>query len=375
MRALAVVVLAACNAPVDYPSPRLAGFGLHRAPLYVVNDLMPSRDLPLLIAHPRLGQPAIRKPGESFDVGWLGGDPLPRATLDGDDLVLQNIECEEQICHATAIAPSSLGLHKLCIGSDCSDSALAVVSDYHDPARIVQLSDAHVGDGSIDEWRAVVDAVNRESADVVVFTGDAADTGLEKDLTDFWSEFSRLNKPAFMVTGNHDMDNAGLDRFLLKVGPELDWSARYGGLKLIGFSDGQDLDDGDHVGTLSESSGPDDSQASWLITQLDNTPSVVMFHHPIYNALFATTGPERDELLRMITRDSVREVLVGHVHITQVYDRDGESRGLSTDSQVVDWPRWPLHYTCARATINGDGYALHTVGSDHVEYRWVSLDR
>jgi predicted phosphodiesterase len=372
---VALFLLIGCNAPIDYPSPRLAGFGLHRAPLYVVNDLMPSRNLPILIAHPRLGQPAIKKPGEPFDVGWLGDDVLPRATLDGDQLALSDIACKQQICHATAIAPSSPGLQRLCVGGDCSDSALAVVSEYHDPARIIQLSDAHLGDSSVDEWRAVVDAVNRESADLVVFTGDAADTGLDSQLTDFWNEFSRLNKPAFMVTGNHDMDNGGLDRFLLKVGPELDYSARYGNLKLIGLSDGQDLDDGDHLGTLSESSGPDETQAGWLITQLDDTPTLVMFHHPLYNALFATTGPERDELLRMVTRDSVREVLVGHVHITQVYDRDGESRGLSTDSEVVDWERWPLHYTCARATINGDGYALHTVGTDHVEYRWVSLGR
>jgi predicted phosphodiesterase len=374
VRAL-VFLLVGCNAPIDYPSPRLAGFGLHRAPLYVVSDLMPAHDQPILIAHPRLGQPAIRKPGEPFDVGWLGADLLPQATLDGDELALRDIACKEMICHATAIAPSTLGLHRLCVGADCSDSAVAVVSEYHDPARILQLSDAHLGDSSAGEWAAVIDAVNRESADVVVFTGDAADTGLDWQLEQFWSEFSRLNKPAFMVTGNHDMDNGGLDRYLLQIGPELDWSARYGALKFIGFSDGQDLDDGDHVGTLSESSGPDETQTAWLITQLDDTPAVVLFHHPIYNALFATVGPDRDELLRMVTRDSVREVLVGHVHITQVYDRDGESRGLSTDAEVVDWSRWPLHYTCARSTINGDGYALHTVGSDHVEYRWVSLDR
>src|SRR5207247_8070146 len=122
-------------------------------------------------------------------------------------------------------------------------------------------------------------------------------------LEDFWREFQRLSLPAFMVTGNHDMDDGGLDRYLLTVGPELDFSARYGSLKLIGLSSGQDLDDGDHPGTLSESGGPDQSQAGWLAAALGGSdPTLVAFHHPLYNALFATVGPERDELLRLVTR-------------------------------------------------------------------------
>jgi hypothetical protein len=181
----------------------------------------------------------------------------------------------------------------------------------------------------------------------------------------------------FVVTGNHDMDNGGLDDHLLDVGPELDYVAHYGGLKLVGFSSGQDLDDGHHLGRLSESSGPDDSELSWMGGALagpdPDAPTVVFFHHPLYNGLFGTVGGARDDLLRLVTRDSVRAVLVGHVHITEVYDRDGESRGLSTDGQVVDSWRWPLHYTCSRSTNYGDGFAVHQIGAEHVEYHWVAL--
>jgi Calcineurin-like phosphoesterase len=387
--ALAVVALAVlwgCNQAIDYPSPALVGFGLHNAPKYVATDLMPSRGLRLLIAHPRLGQPAIRRAGEPFDVGWIAPGQAAvaaEALLDEAPLALADPSCDEDgICHATAVAPAAPGLHSLCIvnGDDraCSVSALAVVDSYHAPARIADVSDAHVGDGdSLGEWSHVVDTINAQAPDLVFFTGDGADTGLPDQLDGFYRELERLLAPAFVVTGNHDMDNGGLDHFLLVVGPELDFVARYGGLKLVGLSDGQDLDDGHHVGTLSEGGGPDASQREWLASALDgDDPTVIGFHHPLYNGLFGTAGPDtRQAMLDLVTRDSMRIVMVGHVHLTEVYDRDGESRGLSTSADDVPPERWPLHYTCSRATIHGDGFALHTVGDDQVSYRWVSLGR
>jgi 3',5'-cyclic AMP phosphodiesterase CpdA len=254
-----------------------------------------------------------------------------------------------------------------------------VVTRYADPARIVQLADAHVGDGAAaDEWRHVVDAVNalQPPADLVLFTGDGADEGYAWQRTGFLAELARIEAPVYAVTGNHDLDHGGTDGWLLEVGPELDYVARYGSLRLVGFSSGQDLDDGNHLGRLSEAGGPDASQLAWLAQALDgDAPTVVFFHHPLYNGLFGTVGPARETLLRLVTRDSVRAVMVAHVHHSEVYDRDGESRGLSTGSQVVSSWRWPLHYTCSRVTINGDGFALHQIGAEHVEYRWVGLSR
>jgi hypothetical protein len=385
-RVAVLLALVGCNQAIDYPSPALIGFGLHNAPKYVAEDLMPARGLRMLIAHPRLGQPAIRRAGEPFDVEWIApglAAVAAEALLDEAPLALTDRSCDEDgICHATAVAPSAPGLHSLCIvngdDKDCSVSALAVVASYAAPALIADVSDAHVGDGnSLGEWGPVIDAINAQSPDVVLFTGDGADTGLPDQLDDFYRELERLHAPTFVVTGNHDMDNGGLDHFLLVIGPELDYTAHYGALKLVGLSDGQDLDDGHHVGTLSEGGGPDATQLAWLGGALDgDDPTVIFFHHPLYNGLFGTAGPDtRGKLLDLVTRDSMRVVMVGHVHLTQVYDRDGESRGLSTSSDDVPFERWPLHYTCSRATIHGDGFALHTVGADQVSYRWISLGR
>ncbi len=387
--ALTALVLgsAGCNQPIDYPPLALDQLGLHQAPQYLARDLLPARGVTELLLHPRMGQAAIRRGGEPFDVSYIGGLGV-QVLLDGDGpspapLPVNNLTCDvDGICAGTAQAPFALGLHTVCTQRGgaapvCSPAALDIVAAYHDPALVADISDMHVGDGdSLAGWGHVVDALNAldPPPDLVIFSGDGADTGEETQRQGFLSQLVRLQLPSFVVTGNHDMDNGGLDGFLLEVEGELDYQAHYGNLRLVGLSTGQDLDDGHHLGRLSDSGGPDASQLAWLATALDgDDPTIVFFHHPLYNGLFGTVGPARDALLNLVTRDAVRAVLVGHVHITEVYDRDGENRGLSTASDTVAPERWPLHYTCSRSTNYGDGYALLHIGQERVDYRWVGL--
>src|SRR5262249_56459186 len=165
--------------------------------------------------------------------------------------------------------------------------------------------------------------------DLVIFTGDGADTGDADQRTAFVAQLARLRAPVFVVTGNHDYDHRGLDGHLLDVGPELDFVAAYGGLRLIGFSSGQDLDDGAHLTTVAESDGPDASQLRWLADVLGDgaAPTIVFMHHPVYNGLYATIGPDaRDQVKALVTRDNVLAVLTGHIHTNAVFDADGNSR-------------------------------------------------
>lgn len=387
--ALALASCAACgpgNSPVDYPPPPLHDLGLHDAPIYTVTHLMPTRGIAVMLAHPRLTQPAIRQVGETLDVGWLAADPAARAatiTIDGAAVTADPPVCDDVgVCHAALAVPAlAPGRHELCVeapvGHDCAAGALAVVERYADPPTIVQFSDAHVGDGSsLAVLGPVIDAISTAHPDFVVFTGDAADTGLIDQRSAFLGQLARLEVPVFEITGNHDYDHGGIDGYLIDVGPELDFEARYGAVALIGLSSGQDLDDGNHDTTISESSGPDPGQLDWLAGALDDaTPTIVMLHHPIYNGLFATVGPDaRDRLRDLVTRDNVRAVLAGHTHISAVFDADGNSRGLSTDAESdVDRARWPLHYIAARATRGDGGFAVLHLGSSHVDYAWRDL--
>ena len=391
--AAVTLILWACgpgNGPADYPPPPLADLGLHQAPTYVARNLMPVRQLPLVLAHPRLGQPAIRLAGETVDVGWIAptmaGQVMQIALADGTWLGAGAGDCDSDgVCHlAIALPALAPGLYGVCVSGPgepptCSPNALAIVAAYHDPATVVQLSDAHIGDDdNAAVLASVIDAIDARvpAPDFVVFTGDAADTGQPDQRATFLAEIARLRVPAFFVTGNHDYDHTGIDGHLLEVGPELDYRAMYGGLALVGVSSGQDLDDGEHDTTLSESSAPDHSQLAWMASVLsdDGPPTIVFFHHPVYNALFATLGPRsRDEVKALVTRPSVRAVLAGHTHITAVFDAEGNSRGLSLDSDTVPSSRWPLHYVSARSTRGAGGYAVLHLGTARVDYQWVEL--
>lgn len=375
------------NIPADYAPPELRELGLHQAPLYVARTLMPDRGIGLLLAHPRLGQPAIRMAGETFEVSWIApafGGPAEISLSTGLALADGDGICDRDgICHLEMPAPAMpAGLYGLCIrlgnAEQCSPGALAIADAYADTATIVQISDSHVGDGhSLDVFARVIDAIDAIDPPpaFAIFTGDATNDGIEDQRADFIAQLSRLTVPVYAVTGNHDYDAFGIEGHLIDVGPELDIEAWYGGLHLVGVSSGQDLDDGDHNTTISESSGPDASQLAWLKTVFDrSSPTVAFFHHPIYNALFATLGPDsRDDVKSLVTRSNMRAVLAGHTHTTAVFDADGDSRGLSLDSGTVPSERWPLHYVAARTTNSNGGYAVLHVGATHVDYRWVEL--
>jgi 3',5'-cyclic AMP phosphodiesterase CpdA len=286
------------------------------------------------------------------------------------------------ICHAEFATPAlPLGLHELCVDAgparDCTAHALAIIDHRNDPVTIVHVSDAHIGDGDSDVvFHHVLQAIADEAPDFVVFTGDAANNGQPIEREEFATFIQDAPFPIYVVTGNHDYDNRGIDGHLIEIGPELDMQWSYGALRFFGLSSGQDLDDGGHAGTISESSGPDDSQLTWLAGALEapSQPTVFFLHHPIYNGLFATVGPEsRDRLKALVTRDDALAVLAGHTHITSVFDADGNSRDLSLDAQNVDPARLPLHYTAARSSNGSGGYAVFHLAANHVDYRWVSL--
>ena len=82
--------------------------------------------------------------------------------------------------------------------------------------RVALISDLHLG-GTVDRrWTAkVVDAVNRANPDLVCFTGDNFDSGIDalKDHEGVSAELLRLKAPlgVFGCPGNHDVDRLSID--------------------------------------------------------------------------------------------------------------------------------------------------------------------
>src|SRR5262249_44791911 len=155
----------------------------------------------LVLAHPRLGQPVIRRAGETMEVSWIAASPQPAQITIAQQPVATGGACDaDGICKLTITVPElPAGLYEVCVDTECSPHALAVVAQYSDPITILHFSDAHIGDSGAQELFArVVDAMNATPADFAIFTGDAADTGKADQRAGFLRELARLQHPVYV---------------------------------------------------------------------------------------------------------------------------------------------------------------------------------
>ena len=165
-----------------------------------------------------------------------------------------------------------------------------VFSDSHMPGRILDAKEAALE--HVIEWPDV---------DAVVVTGDLCyDTGTEAELNEAWRFFSSLDKPLYVVTGNHDVmykdQNSPtgkhirtspaerafkLERFVKKFNLPGPYYAKTVGEYLLIF-----LSIDDPAGkTLAEMS---EGEVAWLRQELENNrerKTVIFFHAPLYGTL------------------------------------------------------------------------------------------
>src|SRR5262245_57527027 len=94
---------------------------MHASPVYAARYLMPAYGLRLMIAHPRLGQPAIRRSGELFDVSWIApalpSNGLQVSIESGPAVAIASPSCDgDGICHVAASTPVlPPGLYGVCV--------------------------------------------------------------------------------------------------------------------------------------------------------------------------------------------------------------------------------------------------------------------
>jgi hypothetical protein len=87
------------------------------------------------------------------------------------------------------------------------------LSEEYDGFKIVQFTDVHYGSTiGLDEIKKLVKKINEQNPDVVVFTGDLFENGIQvsddnvKELTNELNNI-KANIEVFAVPGNHDYDN------------------------------------------------------------------------------------------------------------------------------------------------------------------------
>ena len=102
----------------------------------------------------------------------------------------------------------------------------AKLNEDYDGFKIVHFSDLHYGSTIFEsELKNVVKEINKQKPDIVVFTGDLVESGVnltDDDLKVLVKELKKINPniETFAVDGNHDYNN---NDYYEKVMEELDW--------------------------------------------------------------------------------------------------------------------------------------------------------
>ena len=202
---------------------------------------------------------------------------------------------------------------------------------------VAQISDTHILPPTSDlpaaRLRAdclerCVAAINRESPDAVILTGDTVQHGRPDEYAWLRELLEPLQAPLYMVPGNRD-DNEELRRafsdadFLPEDGPFLHYAVEGLGTRLVAIDSTLT---GERKGRFCE------QRQAWLEETLGakpETPTLLFIHHPPFDVGDHYVGgyrvPAEAEALRSIVERHAQVVglLCGHVHWPVVRDWAG----------------------------------------------------
>jgi hypothetical protein len=160
-------------------------------------------------------------------------------------------------------------------------------------AKIVQLSDIHLGSVSAAFLSKIVTKTNSLNPDMVVITGDLVDA--YEYISDGLKVLNQIEAPVYFVTGNHER-YAGLNKVMgllksTKVIPLRNETVFVKGIQLIGIDDGHD---GSYVANRLKTIEIDESAFS-----------ILMYHRP--------------DGLQSAADKGIDLVLSGHTHKGQIF--------------------------------------------------------
>lgn len=198
--------------------------------------------------------------------------------------------------------------------------------------RILQISDFHLrGDGKL-SFQVVdtasflkstkahlehVFSLDGQKPDMIVVTGDIADSGDEKAYLMVYEALSSFNVPVYAVPGNHDRRDR-MVRILKgwtipnpQTAPFLCYAVQTEEARLL-FLD--TLNPGSHAGHMRE------AELAWLDNELQsnkNVPTLIFMHHPPFiTGLPAMDEPfeNREQLRTALMKAPWARLCCGHMH-------------------------------------------------------------
>ncbi len=226
--------------------------------------------------------------------------------------------------------------------------ALSAKADEH-KFTFAYLSDVHIalGSQSVEDARACIDDINNNpDIEFSIFAGDITEFGTDEEIALAKSIFDKLDKPYYIVAGNHDAkwSESGCNSFVKEFGYE-EFEFDYGGIKFIGTNSGPNM-------RMAPALLPRESMV-WLDSlskTVDQAQPVFFVNHYPMDSSMLNYGQVLDILKRMNTQ----LIMNGHWHQDRamVYEGIPGMIGRST----------------MRTGKEGPGYTLVTVDGSTVTF-------
>jgi predicted MPP superfamily phosphohydrolase len=321
---------------------------------------------------PRLGTPAIVKPGDTIEISIKSTVPFwqPQWQVSlglRDERVPLNIiagqmDVATQVISATIPKTLSAAAYALIVSDRESEiirpNAVHVVHDFPQQVAIVQMADLPTlgrGDGD-QRLQQIIDEINIINPHLVLMTGDIAYGGSWDQYYRLLSAMENINAPVIAAPGNHEYE--GWAGFLTLLG-EPYHSIRYGNLQFISLNSGHGRDQ------LTE------AQYRWLQAELNNLQGripIVQLHHPIQHRpeLRGYLAVHVSDLVQKFKELKVPIVLAGHWHGDAVYDETGQDR-----RDTWDFPGTRYVVTTAAGADLREKYSSSPL---HHGYRLIQLN-
>lgn len=183
--------------------------------------------------------------------------------------------------------------------------------------KFAHISDTHIGDSVsiIDLQRTVNDINNNKEIDFAIVSGDITEFGADSELKNAKSILDQLNKPWYVVPGNHDAkwSESGGNSFKKIFGSET-FAFKSHGILFLGTNCGPNM-------RMSPGQVPRENIV-WLDSVLKvtpkETPIIFANHYPLTNSL----NNWYEVIDRLKTRN-IQMVLCGHGHTNKTYDFEG----------------------------------------------------
>lgn len=232
-----------------------------------------------------------------------------------------------------------------------------------DTLKFAVVTDTHIGKPGNDKGLAAIvrDINDNPKIDFVLHAGDVSDFGDEDQLEEAKRLMDGLDKPYYIVPGNHDTGWSSSGGLIYdKLWEDQKFLEDIGGVRFIGLSTGP-------YGRMTRGYVPLD-QMRWLDSLVQVTPKdqpvVLLTHYPLDDKM-----SNYEELIDKLKKLNTVAVFVGHGHVNRIYDFGGITGIMTRTAQLREST---LAYNSVLLTQDSVQVKMVEVGGPENDF-WASL--